>query len=472
MKPSRSGRFKLLLCILLGILAVLLILFAVNRFDLGQNAEGGLTDIDTLLGEEDLIPPPPPIPASPQEIAIQPKDTSALGGYDVLIADRGNNRLIEVTPDKKIVWEYRFKGLPPGYGADDSFFTDGGKTVIVNLEKYHLIEQIDYQTQKIIWQYGTPGMHGSKPGFLFSPDDAYKLPSGDVMVADIKNCRVIEITPQKSIVRQYGKSRQCKSASGFLDAPNGDTPLPNGHILISTILDHAVLELDDQWHPIFSMSLPLTYPSDPQLTRAGNILVAEYKNPGKIVEISRQGQIMWEYDGEDGISLNKPSLAIELPNGNILANDDFNHRVIVIDKQTKKIIWQFGVTRKPDDGTTQLNIPDGIDIIMRKVAPSSSVQVPMVHSVGEVTRHAQPFIGQTVVIRGYLLKKEPGYSIFSDEPTGSISSFDLPVTGQGIDLMRPNQAYLIEGTFLDHGLAPVNGSAYHLELSALPRSTD
>ncbi len=440
--------------------------WAYNHF-IHTDTGDSIVDVDSFFGNDQDITPPPPISASSQEAAAQPKDTSALGGYDVLIADRGNNRVIEVTPDKKIIWEYQFKSLPPGYGADDAFFTDGGRTVIVNLEYYHLIEEIDYQTKKIIWQYGIPGTHGSGPGYLYHPDDAYKLPNGDVIVADIQNCRVIEISPDKKIVHQYGKTRQCSSRSGFLDAPNGDTPLPNGDILISNILSHSLLELDKQWNPVFSLSLPLKYPSDPQLTRAGNILVAEYQHPGKIIEISRQGNIVWEFDGDGTTALNKPSLAIELPNGNILSNDDYNHRVIVIDKQTKQIIWQYGVTGKPGDGTTQLNTPDGLDIIIRTSA-SSTDQTLATHTVGEVTRHAQSFVGQAVLIRGYLLKKEVGYVIFSDEPTGSISSFDLPITGQGLDLMQPNQAYLVQGTFLGQGLTASNGNAYHLELSSPP----
>jgi hypothetical protein len=292
------------------------------------------------------------------------------------------------------------------------------------------------------------------------------------MVADIKNCRVIEISPAKKIVRQYGKMRDCRSKPGLLAAPNGDTPLPNGHVLISTILDHSVVELDDQWKPVFSIVLPLTYPSDPQLTKAGNILIAEYKNPGKIIEITKEGSIVWEYDGENGVTLNKPSLAIELPNGNILANDDLNHRVIVIDKQTKQIIWQYGVTGKPGVGDTQLNIPDGVDIIKHDSAFQSSSQTPPIHTVGEVTRHAAQFVGQSVLIRGYLLKKESGYIIFSDESTGSISSFDLPITGQGIDLIQPKQSYLVRGIFLDHGLKASNGSPNHLELSSTPTTVN
>lgn len=432
-------------------------------------ADNSIVDVDALFGNDNDVTPPLPVPALPQDVSVQPKDTSALGGYDVLIADRGNNRVIEVTPDKKIVWEYLFKGLPAGYGADDAFFADSGKTVIVNLEYYHLIEQIDYQTKKIIWQYGAPGTHGSASGYVYRPDDAYKLPNGDVIVADIQNCRVIEISSDKKIVHQYGKTRQCSSKMGFLDVPNGDTPLPNGHILISTIHDHNLMELDDQWKPVFSMRLPLNYPSDPQLTHAGNFLIAEYQHPGKVIEISRQGNVLWEFDGEGTTTLNKPSLAIELPNGNILSNDDFNHRVIVIDKKTKKIVWQYGVTGKPGDGAIQLNIPDGLDIIRRDPTIESPTQNLPTHAVGEVTRHTAGFVGQTVLLRGYLLKKETGYIIFSDEPTGSISNFDLPITGQGIDLIQPGRAYVVEGTFLDHGLVASNGNTYHLELSTLPK---
>ncbi len=456
--------------VLIVAVTIVVLLVVSDYFNIGTSAAGGPTDIDSLF-ETDNPTPPAPIPASPQEVAAQPKDTSALGGNDVLIADRGNNRLIVVTPDKQIIWGYDFKVLPPGFGADDAFFTDGGKTIVVSLEYYHVIELIDYQTKQILWQYGIPGTHGSSLGYLYHPDDAYKLPNGDVIVADIQNCRVIEVSPTKQIVHQYGKTRQCGTAQGFLDAPNSDTPLPNGDILVSTILNHSITELDAQWNPIFSMSLPMKYPSDPQMTQVGNFLIAGYTNPGRIIEISKQGNIVWEFDGVGTTTIDKPSLAVELPNGNILVNDDYNHRVIVISAQTKQIIWQYGVTGKPRKSSGQLNIPDGLDFIPDSSLPSAA-QMLTAHTVGEVTRHVQSFVGQTVLLRGYLLKKESGYVIFSDEATGSMSNFDLPVTGQGIDLIQPNQAYLVQGVFLGQGLTASNGNPYHLELSSLPTLTN
>jgi hypothetical protein len=51
-----------------------------------------------------------------------------------------------------------------------------------------------------------------------------------------------------------------------------------------------------------------------------------------------------------------------LPNGNVVLNDDRRHRVIVIDRKTKEIVWQYGVTDHPGHAHGFLNYPDGLDI--------------------------------------------------------------------------------------------------------------
>ena len=95
----------------------------------------------------------------------------------------------------------------------------------------------------------------------------------------------------------------------------------------------------------------------------GNFLIADYVHPGRIIEIAHDGHIVWDYAATGEGELNRPSLAIELPNGNILANDDLNHRVIVVDKATKKIVWQYGITHQFGSGPGYLSIPDGLDIM-------------------------------------------------------------------------------------------------------------
>ena len=60
--------------------------------------------------------------------------------------------------------------------------------------------------------------------------------------------------------------------------------------------------------------------------------------------------------------MNQPSLALPLPNGDILANDDKNDRVIVVDPRTNRIVWQYGHTHVPGSGEGFLSNPDGVDL--------------------------------------------------------------------------------------------------------------
>jgi hypothetical protein len=44
-------------------------------------------------------------------------------------------------------------------------------------------------------------------------------------------------------------------------------------------------------------------------------------------------------------------------------NDDWNHRVIVIDPRTNKVVWQYGHTGIPGAGPGYLDKPDGVDLV-------------------------------------------------------------------------------------------------------------
>ena len=56
-------------------------------------------------------------------------------------------------------------------------------------------------------------------------------------------------------------------------------------------------------------------------------------------------------------ALNHPSLALPLPNGNILVNDDYNDRVIVISPKTNRIVWQYGHAGVPAARRATSTIP-------------------------------------------------------------------------------------------------------------------
>jgi hypothetical protein len=76
------------------------------------------------------------------------------------------------------------------------------------------------------------------------------------------------------------------------------------------------------------------------------------------------GDVLWRYGPRSGeAALNHPSLAVELPNGDIAVNDDYRDRVVVIDPHTQTIVWQYGHTDQPGTAPGYLNTPDGMDFI-------------------------------------------------------------------------------------------------------------
>ncbi|HLY28222.1 MAG TPA: hypothetical protein VKQ72_17885, partial [Aggregatilineales bacterium] len=148
--------------------------------------------------------------------------------------------------------------------------------------------------------------------------------------------------------------------------PNGATPLPNGNILITEIRSRRISEVRPDGFVVYSCDSPAYYPSDAQPTPRGTIIVADYLAEGAIYEIDHTGHVLWQFgpytpDDKQDRALNQPSLAVEMPNGNVIANDDFNHRVVVIDKQTKQIVWQYGHTSLRGNAPGYLDIPDGLD---------------------------------------------------------------------------------------------------------------
>ncbi len=186
------------------------------------------------------------------------------------------------------------------FSADDAFLSPDGRTITANEEGHQTIVRIDIRTRRIIWEYGRYDHAGSAPGRLHTPDDAYPLANGDVMVADIGNCRIIEVSPAERIVRQWGRTGVCAdNAPRTYGSPNGDKPLPDGGIMITEIHGSRVVRLDRNGKVVFDIHVPLRYPSDAQLLRDGNVPVVDYSSPGVILEVDPHGHVRWQYGHTD-----------------------------------------------------------------------------------------------------------------------------------------------------------------------------
>lgn len=289
--------------------------------------------------------------------------------YPIVIADRRNNRLIEIAPDKSIVWEFVSPNLKVYRGNEDVNFSPDGKQLAVSEEDNFDVHIVDYEKKALTWTYGTPDVRGKAPGFLNYPDDAHLLADGKFITADIRNCRVVIIDPKdNSVATQWGTPGKCRhNPPHELGHPNGATPLENGDILVTEISDAWISRITREGKVLWSVKAPnIRYPSDAFMTVDGKqVIVADFWKPGRVVIFDpATRKISWEYFVKDGEKmLDHSSIARELPDtGDIFVVDDLRDRVMVIDRKTKAIIWQYGVTDTKGHKPGYLFYPDGFDI--------------------------------------------------------------------------------------------------------------
>jgi hypothetical protein len=310
-----------------------------------------------------------------------PVPPAPIPGY-LLIADRGNNRILLVDGKKRILWRYPRPGRRAGFPLrfdDDAFFGPGLHSIITNQEAQNTLQVISFPRGRVLWSYGHVNVRGSAPGYLNTPDDAYVLPNGLRTVADAYNCRVLVISRAHRIVRQIGRTGGCvHDPPRSLGSVNGATPVPGGGFLVS--------EIQGSWIDLFSRTgrllrsfrAPVSYPSDPQWLGGGKILLADYARPGHALILNSRGRVLWHYGPSSGPGmLDHPSLAIQLRPGLIAVNDDYRDRVVLISVATKRIVWQYGHTGVKGARAGFLNTPDGMDLL-----PASRLkEVPAIRSL-------------------------------------------------------------------------------------------
>ncbi len=305
-------------------------------------------------------------------------------GY-LLIADRGNDRILLVDSRKRILWRYprpgRGSSLPLRFD-DDAFFGPNDRTIITNQEEQHTIQILSFPAGNVLWYYGHVGQRGWTAGYLNTPDDSYLLPNGLVSVADAYNCRVLFISRAHRVVREIGTAHDCRhDPPRALGAVNGATPMPGGGTLVSEIAGSWIDAFDRHGRLLWSVRAPVSYPSDPQWLGHGRFLLADYARPGHVLIMTTRGRVLWRYGPPSGPGeLDHPSLAFRIRSGLVAVNDDYRDRVVLISIPRHRIVWQYGHTDVPGSADGYLNTPDGMDLLPYRAAMALPAVRRLVHA--------------------------------------------------------------------------------------------
>jgi hypothetical protein len=281
-----------------------------------------------------------------------------------------NGRLIEVTPEGRVVWEY----APPDSRVFDAEVLDN-ETLLVSVATYlpaaqcperaldvdtdecvyNQVQEIDYTTKQVEWEYTW------YDEFITHHEvhDADRLPNGETVIIDMGNDRAFVVNSGKELTWEWSADRHLSPGSAFYRQYGGDPNpgaeadwthmndidrLPNGDFQLSIRNFDSVIEVDrDSKNVVEVYGRPgnrsqLYEQHNPdRLADGETILVADSENQ-RVVELTPDGRIRWRFGGE-GV-LTWPRDADRLPDRNTLITDSLNDRVIEV-TPNGSIVWEY-----------------------------------------------------------------------------------------------------------------------------------
>ena len=171
-----------------------------------------------------------------------------LPGGNVLIADQGNNRIIEVTPAKTIAWQYpaNLDAGSPLANPNSAERLPNGDTLIADENNNRAVE-VDH-AGNVVWQY--PAADAGTASQIGYVAFASRLPNGNTLITDGMDSRILEITAQLTVAWTYDTSK--RPGSNVAPLASRALRLSNGNTLISDQFNHQVLEIDPGGNEVFS----------------------------------------------------------------------------------------------------------------------------------------------------------------------------------------------------------------------------
>ena len=270
-------------------------------------------------------------------------DTS-LAKHDFFYAGQSKQRRMFIVKNGQVTWVYQDQ-LKRGEISDAILMSDGH---ILVAHQYGVAEIA--QDGSTIWQYAAPEgteIHTIQPIGKKHVVFVQNGKPAKTVVMEIPTCRIVRefqlpISEKGSV---HGQFRNARLSS-------------RGTLLIANMALVCIHEFTcdckevDRWDGFLPWSVQ-------EMPKTGNLLITGRK--GKIQEINRQGETVWELNTTD-YGVTQPQKTIRLSNGNHLINNWYNEwnkepmdtlhapvQAIEIDKDGK-LVWQLRAWKNPDLG--------------------------------------------------------------------------------------------------------------------------
>jgi DNA-binding beta-propeller fold protein YncE len=183
----------------------------------------------------------------------------------------------------------------------------------------------------VVWSYQSM-LFGS----LSNPQGVTRTKSGNTLVADTGNNRVIEISASHKIEKTIKFRFNHPMSVDRVDATNTTLVADTGSNRVLEVADNGTIT----WSVGDGTTGLLSHPAFAQRLANGNTLIADTGNH-RVLEVTKDRKLAWSYGGNgERATCYLPNSAVRLSNGNTLIADTGNDRVIEVDAKGA-IVWQM-----------------------------------------------------------------------------------------------------------------------------------
>jgi hypothetical protein len=239
---------------------------------------------------------------------MSPANPHRLESGNTLIAEHIGDRIIEVTQDGEVVWEYDDVVAPM-----EAQRLENGNTLIADTGNQRVIEVTP--NGEVVWEYKEAVIAGS----------VQKLANGNTLIADYVGNRVIEVSRIGEIGWEYTKDL----------GPCWSQRLENGNTLVADPGNQRVIEVSQNGEIVWEYGYGIVFPYVAQRLANGNTILSDQFQEGspigtdysgqRVIEVTPDKEIVWEY-----YTFANPAGVERLENGNTLIGDFFKNRVIEV----------------------------------------------------------------------------------------------------------------------------------------------
>lgn len=247
-------------------------------------------------------------------------------GRRVLVSDYGGDKVAIVAADGRVEWSY------PAEKPQDVWMLASGNVLFSHLRGAREVSP----DKKVVWEYGSPEgteVHGCQP-----------LSDGGVLVVECGTRRLVEVDRGGRVTREITIPVRTKNTHNQM---RGCRRTRDGRYWVCAKGDRAVLELGADG----KLTREIKTPGDPHEVRElpnGNVMIACGEGEA-VIEMDREGRVVWKL-GPSEVPENPLRLVSgfqRLPDGNTLVVNWLGHGYLATTAQffelntEKKIVRQF-----------------------------------------------------------------------------------------------------------------------------------